>query len=56
MADDVKTGADAYAASVTPRELSEGELSAAAGGAGKITFNRIVIIKVDDKSSPQLFL
>jgi bacteriocin-like protein len=43
------------------KELSEAELSAVAGGstgagAGKITFNPFVIIKVVDKSSPHLFL
>jgi hypothetical protein len=61
MTDHVETPADRKAASVTLRELSEAELSTAAGGstgagAGKVTFNPFVITKTVDKSSPHLFL
>jgi type VI protein secretion system component Hcp len=61
MTDYAETAADCKTASVTSRELSEAELSTVAGGspgagAGKITFNPFVIIKVVDKSSPHLFL
>jgi type VI protein secretion system component Hcp len=56
MTDRVETPTDRTAASVTSTELSEAELSAVAGGAGKVTFNPFVIIKHVDKSSPHLFL
>ncbi|MGH6740853.1 MAG: type VI secretion system tube protein Hcp [Bradyrhizobium sp.] len=61
MTDYVEASADRKTASVTMKELSEAELSAATGGstgagAGKVTFNPFVIIKVVDKSSPHLFL
>ena len=57
----VETPADRDVTSATSRELSEAELSAVAGGstgtgAGKVTFNPFVIVKVVDKSSPHLFL
>jgi type VI protein secretion system component Hcp len=59
MTDYIETSADRKAASVTSRELSEAELSIVAGGAtstGKVTFNPLVITKVVDKASTNLFL
>ena len=61
MTDYIEASADRKTTSVTMKELSEAELSAATGGstgagAGKVTFNPCVIIKMVDKASPHLFL
>jgi type VI protein secretion system component Hcp len=57
MTDFVETPADRKTASVTSRELSEAELSTAAGGAaGKVTFNPFSITRHVDKASPVFFL